>query len=171
MKSQRRVVLAACGLVCLLIGLGVLFWKRDEAPAPRVQFLGFTYASNSSPTALFSVTNDALLPQMVSFWAEWEDSGIHRPAMSGKKQIAARFVSPPLPVGGGTNFFMPVPSPNVAWFVNVYSAPAHSEIEGALGRISKFMRSIGIEVYWGLKPMRPSGEKVVVPKYEEGRSD
>lgn len=133
--------------------------------------MGFTYASNSWPSALFSVTNVAAIPQMVLLAGEWDDGGIVRPAMRGSKQIEARFIRPPLPAGGGTNVSMPVPSTNVVWFVEVNFAPEHSAMEAVAQRISRFMRSIGINVYWGLRPLRRSGERVIVPKYDEGRGN
>lgn len=171
MKTKRRFLWIGCVLVCLAISMGALFKKPEEPPAPRARFLGFTYASNSWPMARFSVTNDATTPQLAMLVAKWDDHGIVRPAMKGRESIGARFIRAPLPGRYWTNVSLPVPSTNVGWFVEVASAPEHSAIEGALGRLSSLMRAVGIEVHWGLKPMRLSGEKVVVPKYEEGRSN
>lgn len=171
MKAKRRFFLAGLAVGCLVITLGVLFQKRSDAPPPRVQFLGFAHASNGWPTARFSVTNDAAMLQMVILAGEWDDAGIVRPAMRGNKQVEARFIHPPLPAGGGTNVSIPVPSTNVVWFVEVASAPEHSAMEGIAQSISGFMRSIGINVYWGLKPLRRNGERVIVPKHAEDRGN
>ena len=171
MNAKRRIFWIGCGLVSLAICMGALFQKREEPPAPSVRFLGFTYSSNSWPMARFSVTNDAATPQLAMLVAGWDDHGIVRPAMKGRESIGARFIRPPLPGRCWTNVSLPVPSTNVVWHVEAFSAPVQSATDGVLARISGWLRGVGIEVFWGIKVFRPSGEKVVVPKYEEGRSN
>ncbi len=171
MNGKQRFILAGFVALCLALVFGLLFQKEGEPPSPRVQFIGFTNQSGGLPQARFSVTNQAAVPLFVGLAGRWDDGGIDRPAMNGKKQIETRFVSPPLPAGGFTNFSLAVPSTNVVWFVEVNSGPPPTRMKTVLMRLSRLLAKIGIETWWGYTTFRRSEEKTVVPMYPEPPSN